>query len=77
MVDAPKLASNGQAHKSYNYFDPARSTVTYTLDSNLKRTEHTYDAIGRITATWLSNRSKAGGRRTECEVRLRRRRIRW
>ncbi|MFF9755111.1 RHS repeat domain-containing protein [Streptomyces sp. NPDC014344] len=59
IVTYPKLASNGQTHKSYTYFDPARGTVTHTLDANLKRTEHTRDALGRLTATWLSNRSKA------------------
>ncbi|MEV8092502.1 RHS repeat-associated core domain-containing protein [Streptomyces nigra] len=61
IVTYPKLASNGQTHKSYTYFDPARGTVTYTLDANLKRTEYTRDALGRLTATWLSNRSKAAG----------------
>jgi RHS repeat-associated protein len=61
IVTYPKLASNGQAHKSYTYFDPARGTVTHTLDANLKRTEHTRDALGRLTATWLPNRSKAAG----------------
>ncbi|MFF7139467.1 RHS repeat domain-containing protein [Streptomyces sp. NPDC008196] len=61
IVTYPKLASNGQAHKSYTYFDPARGTVSYALDASLKRTEHSYDALGRITATWLPNRSKAGG----------------
>ncbi|WP_405516597.1 RHS repeat-associated core domain-containing protein [Streptomyces canus] len=61
IVTYPKLASNGQAHKSYTYVDPARGTVSYTLDANLKRTEHTRDALGRLTATWLPNRSKSGG----------------
>ncbi|MFG2950464.1 RHS repeat-associated core domain-containing protein [Streptomyces adustus] len=61
IVTYPKLASNGQTHKSYTYFDPARGTITYTLDANLKRTEHTRDALGRLTATWQSNRSKAAG----------------
>ncbi|MFI8186485.1 RHS repeat-associated core domain-containing protein [Actinacidiphila glaucinigra] len=59
IVTYPKLASNGQTHKSYTYFDPARGTVNYTLDANLKRTEYTRDALGRLTAAWLSNRSKA------------------
>ncbi|MET9967956.1 RHS repeat-associated core domain-containing protein [Streptomyces sp. NPDC006356] len=61
VVTYPKLASNSQSHKSYTYFDPARGTVTHTLDTNLKRTEHTRDALGRLTATWLPNRSKSGG----------------
>ncbi|EHN79802.1 hypothetical protein SMCF_635 [Streptomyces coelicoflavus ZG0656] len=61
IVTYPKLASNGQSHRSYTYFDPARGTVTYTRDANLKRTEHTRDALGRLTATWLPNRSRAAG----------------
>ncbi|MFG3042194.1 RHS repeat-associated core domain-containing protein [Streptomyces sp. NPDC048330] len=60
IVTKPTLA-NGQAHKTYTYYDPARGSVTQTLDANLKRTENTYDALGRITATWAPNRSKSGG----------------
>ncbi|WP_329111804.1 hypothetical protein [Streptomyces sp. NBC_01353] len=44
IVTKPTLA-NGQAHKSYTYYDPARGSVTHTLDANLKRTEYTYDAL--------------------------------
>lgn len=61
IITQPKLTSNNQTHKTYTYYDIARGSVTYTLDANLKRTEHTYDALGRITATWLPNRSKSGG----------------
>ncbi|SDJ77558.1 RHS repeat-associated core domain-containing protein [Streptomyces indicus] len=61
IVTLPKLSSNGQTHKNYTYFDATRGSVTYTLDANLKRTEYARDALGRITATWLPNRSKAGG----------------
>ncbi|MFF3315432.1 RHS repeat domain-containing protein [Streptomyces sp. NPDC003035] len=60
IVTKPTLA-NGQAHKAYTYYDPARGSVTHTLDTNLKRTEFTYDALGRVTATWAPNRSKSGG----------------
>ncbi|MFF0561700.1 RHS repeat-associated core domain-containing protein [Streptomyces sp. NPDC004266] len=60
ILTKPTLA-NGQAHRSYTYYDPARGSVTQTLDANLKRTESTYDALGRITATWAPNRSKSGG----------------
>ncbi|MFG2569224.1 RHS repeat domain-containing protein [Streptomyces sp. NPDC048567] len=58
IVAPPKLP-NGQQHRVYTYYDPARATVTYTLDPNLKKTENTYDALGRITATWAPNRSKS------------------
>lgn len=59
IVSAPKLtSSNGQIHKVYTYVDPARGSVTSTLDANLKKTESTYDALGRITASWAPNRTK-------------------
>ncbi|MFE4335212.1 deaminase domain-containing protein [Streptomyces sp. NPDC056831] len=58
VVAAPKLASNGQSHKTYTYVDPARGSVTSTLDANVKKTENSYDALGRITDTWAPNRSK-------------------
>lgn len=58
-VTAPRLASNSQAHQTGTNFDPARGTVNYTIDANVKSTEHSYDALGRITATWLPGRSKS------------------
>ncbi|MEE1767969.1 nucleic acid/nucleotide deaminase domain-containing protein [Streptomyces sp. JV185] len=58
IVAAPKLASNGQSHKTYTYVDPARGSVTSTLDANVKKTENSYDALGRITGTWEPNRHK-------------------
>ncbi|MGW0337728.1 polymorphic toxin-type HINT domain-containing protein [Streptomyces sp. NPDC003011] len=61
VVTAPRLSSNNQAHQTTTNYDPARGSVNYVLDVNTKRTEHTYDALGRITATWLANRSKSGG----------------
>ncbi|MFJ2376582.1 polymorphic toxin-type HINT domain-containing protein [Streptomyces sp. NPDC087769] len=58
IVAAPKLASNGQSHKTYTYVDPARGSVTSILDANVKKTENSYDALGRITGTWAPNRHK-------------------
>ncbi|MEU2737379.1 RHS repeat-associated core domain-containing protein [Streptomyces sp. NPDC007095] len=60
VVTAPRLASNNQAHQTTTNYDPARGTVNYVLDANTKRTENTYDALGRITNTWLPNRSRSG-----------------
>ncbi|WP_307798678.1 RHS repeat-associated core domain-containing protein [Streptomyces beijiangensis] len=59
IITAPKLMLNGQQHKAYTYLDPARGSVTSTLDANLKKTENTYDALGRLTNTWLPNRQAA------------------
>lgn len=57
----PRLSSNNQAHQTTTVYDPARGTVNYVLDANVKRSENSYDALGRITATWLPNRSKSAG----------------
>ncbi|MGV9315134.1 RHS repeat-associated core domain-containing protein [Streptomyces sp. NPDC003691] len=61
VVTHPKPSASAAAHRSYTYFDPARGSITYALDANLKRTEHSHDALGRTTATWLPNRSRAAG----------------
>jgi RHS repeat-associated protein len=61
VITQPKLASNSQAHQTTTVYDPARGPVNYTLDQNTKRTENTYDSLGRVTATWLPNRSKSAG----------------
>ncbi|MGW2116114.1 DUF5615 family PIN-like protein [Streptomyces zhihengii] len=60
-VTLPKLSGNGQVHKSYSFFDPARGVVTRSMDAALKTTEHAYDALGRLTATWLPNRPRSTG----------------
>ncbi len=61
VVTQPRLSSNNQAHQTTTVYDPARNAVSYTLDANTKRTEHTYDALGRITAMWLPDRSRSAG----------------
>ncbi|MFF9063617.1 RHS repeat-associated core domain-containing protein [Streptomyces sp. NPDC014882] len=52
---APKL------YKSYQYFDPRRGLSTRTFDINSKKTESTYDALGRLTAVWQPDRNRANG----------------
>jgi RHS repeat-associated protein len=39
--------------------NPAYNVATAKIDQNLKRTDTTYDGLGRKTAIWLSNRSMA------------------
>ncbi|AWZ16100.1 RHS repeat-associated core domain-containing protein [Streptomyces sp. ICC1] len=58
VVTAPKLASNGQQHKTYTYTDLRGSTVR-SINPNMGSTYNTYDGAGRITATWLPNRAKS------------------
>lgn len=40
--------------------DPAWGLPTSTVDANGRRTDQTYDALGRLTAVWLPDRPKAG-----------------
>lgn len=44
--------------KVNTYFDPARGQALRTYNVALKKTENTYDALGRITATWLPGRDR-------------------
>ncbi|MFI8104012.1 polymorphic toxin-type HINT domain-containing protein [Streptomyces sp. NPDC086023] len=60
-VTSPKLASNGQEHVTVSYYDPAFGKVTRIYDANNKRSDTTYDALGRTTATWLPNRDRDSG----------------
>ncbi|MFZ3544026.1 polymorphic toxin-type HINT domain-containing protein [Streptomyces sp. 4.24] len=55
---APKLASNGQQHKTYTYADLRGATVR-SIDANMGSTYNTYDGLGRATATWLPNRGQS------------------
>ncbi|MFD6530440.1 RHS repeat-associated core domain-containing protein [Streptomyces sp. NPDC060184] len=57
----PTLAASGQAQKSWAYFEPARGLQTRSNDANGGKTDATYDALGRTTATWLPNRTQTGG----------------
>ncbi|WP_327257267.1 RHS repeat-associated core domain-containing protein [Streptomyces sp. NBC_01244] len=58
---APKLESNGQTHRTYTYFDPARGAVIKVEGANQDFTSSSYDALGRVTGSWLPNRSQAAG----------------
>ena len=43
------------------YIDSLRGLPVISLDTNSKRTDVQYDALGRIVRVWEPNRSKAGG----------------
>ncbi|MFJ6993947.1 RHS repeat-associated core domain-containing protein [Streptomyces sp. NPDC003090] len=55
------VVTNPKGHKVTTYLDGARGLAVRTYDVNLKKTEQTYDALGRLTGVWLPNRSKDGG----------------
>ncbi|MFD5880899.1 RHS repeat domain-containing protein [Streptomyces yangpuensis] len=58
VVTAPKLAANGQQHRSYSYVD-LRGSIVRSIDATMASTHTTYDGLGRITATWLPNRGQS------------------
>jgi len=49
--------TNAKSQATYTYTDFASGLATKVYDVNNKITETSYDALGRKTATWLSNRS--------------------
>lgn len=52
------VTTDAKQFKTTTTFDPARGQATTVVDPNTKRTDYTYDALGRVTALWLPNRSK-------------------
>ncbi|MGW6710554.1 RHS repeat-associated core domain-containing protein, partial [Streptomyces sp. NPDC054956] len=58
VITSPKLASNGQQHKTYTYMD-LRGSIVRGIDANSGSTYNTYDGLGRVTATWLPNRGQS------------------
>ncbi|MFB9392472.1 RHS repeat domain-containing protein [Streptomyces coeruleoprunus] len=55
------ITTDTAGHRGVTYLDPLRGQQTATYDKNLKKTEIEYDALGRMTAVWLPNRSRGGG----------------
>ncbi|MFC0498814.1 RHS repeat-associated core domain-containing protein [Streptomyces mutabilis] len=53
--------TNPKGHVTDTYLDPRHGQAVRVYDANAKKTESTYDALGRLTAVWLPNRSKAAG----------------
>ncbi|MFF2367787.1 RHS repeat-associated core domain-containing protein [Streptomyces sp. NPDC058122] len=52
--------TNAKTQNTYTYTDYASGLPTKVYDVNNKITETSYDALGRKTATWLTNRSHSG-----------------
>ncbi|MGW3644690.1 polymorphic toxin-type HINT domain-containing protein [Streptomyces sp. NPDC000878] len=55
------ITTDAKTYSTTTNFDPARGIATSVVDPNSKRTEYTYDPLGRVTALWLPNRSKSAG----------------
>jgi RHS repeat-associated protein len=52
-------ATNAKLQTVTSTLDPARGTTTGVVDANNAETDAAYDALGRVTATWLPGRAKA------------------
>ncbi|GAA1432750.1 hypothetical protein GCM10009601_54200 [Streptomyces thermospinosisporus] len=55
------IVTNPKGHKITSFLDHRHGQALRVYDANLKKTESTYDALGRLTAVWLPNRNKAAG----------------
>ncbi|MCX4905730.1 RHS repeat-associated core domain-containing protein [Streptomyces sp. NBC_00878] len=54
------ITTNAKSHRTVSFLDPRRSAVLRSYDANNKKTELAYDALGRLTAVWLPNRTSSG-----------------
>ncbi|MPY33634.1 hypothetical protein FNH09_21000 [Streptomyces adustus] len=54
-------STNSQNWTVTSSLDPLRGLSTENVDANSRKTDMTYDALGRRTAVWLPGRDKAAG----------------
>ncbi|WP_351234773.1 RHS repeat-associated core domain-containing protein [Streptomyces sp. NPDC002133] len=54
--------ANAQGHTTTTLVDFATGAAVKVTDPNGKITESEFDALGRVTKTWLADRSKLGGK---------------
>ncbi|WP_367322735.1 polymorphic toxin-type HINT domain-containing protein [Streptomyces sp. HUAS ZL42] len=50
------ITTDPKQYKSVSFLDPRRGLPLRSYDVNSKKTELTYDALGRLTQVWLPNR---------------------
>ncbi|MFF3322717.1 RHS repeat-associated core domain-containing protein [Streptomyces sp. NPDC002889] len=60
-VPTKTVVTNAKGHKTTTFLDGMRGVPVRTYDANSKKTEQTYDALGRLTDVWRPDRSKDGG----------------
>ncbi|MFJ6988640.1 MULTISPECIES: polymorphic toxin-type HINT domain-containing protein [unclassified Streptomyces] len=53
------VTTDPKQYKTTSYLDPRRGQPLRVYDVNLRKTELTYDALGRLTQVWLPNRDSA------------------
>ncbi len=55
------ITTDSKGFNTTQFIDPRRGQPLRIYDANLKKTEQTYDALGRLTAVWQPNRSRDAG----------------
>lgn len=58
------VTTNALGHKHTSTIDPALGLPIVEIDANGKRTDLTYDPLGRLTAVWLPTRPKSANAST-------------
>ncbi|MFB7651428.1 MULTISPECIES: polymorphic toxin-type HINT domain-containing protein [unclassified Streptomyces] len=53
------LTTDPKGYRSVSFLDPRRGQAVRSYDINSKKTEQSYDALGRLTTVWLPNRDPA------------------
>ncbi|CAM5444141.1 Type IV secretion protein Rhs OS=Streptomyces aurantiogriseus OX=66870 GN=GCM10010251_83120 PE=4 SV=1 [Streptomyces aurantiogriseus] len=53
------ITADPKQYKKVSFLDPRRGVPLRTYDPNSKKTELSYDALGRLTQVWLPNRSSS------------------
>jgi RHS repeat-associated protein len=53
------VVTNALDHVTSTTFAPAWGQATLLVDANQRRTETSYDALGRVTGVWLPNRKRS------------------
>ena len=53
------VTTDAKQYATTTTYDPARNLATDVVDPNGKRTDYSYDALGRLTGVWLPTRSKS------------------
>ncbi|MFM9607719.1 polymorphic toxin-type HINT domain-containing protein [Streptomyces niveiscabiei] len=51
------VTANAKQYKTTSFLDPRRGLALRVYDPNSKKTESTYDALGRLTQVWQPNRA--------------------
>ncbi|WP_412103894.1 RHS repeat-associated core domain-containing protein [Streptomyces californicus] len=52
------ISGDPKGFRTTSFLDPRTGQTLRTYDANLKKTEHVYDALGRLTQVWLPNRDR-------------------